>query len=260
MIGLVWALYAGIVGEETASSPTPEAPTEETPPEETPPEETPGEQADEDLAEPDFAFRPTGELQAGSGTGQTDGTVWAPAMRFPLESAPAYLNSQVYGVGGSQGPSGNGQCDTRNYAYPWRDNFCETRSHNTLMCPAAVGHQGQDIRPATCKKAVHWAVAAEDGRITNIGTYTVFLTADSGRLFRYLHLDMGRLNVIVGQEVKRGDRIGLVSNDFGSTVTTIHLHFEIKEAIDTGEGQVFTFVSPYTSLVEAYERLRAGNP
>lgn len=60
--------------------------------------------------------------------------------------------------------------------------------------------------------------------------------------------------------IPRGDRIGLVSNDSGSTVTTIHLRFEIKKAIDIGDGRVFTFVSPYTSLVEAHERLRAGNP
>ena len=37
-----------------------------------------------------------------------------------------------------------------NYSYPWQDNFCETRDFQAGQCPGGFGHQGQDIRPATC--------------------------------------------------------------------------------------------------------------
>ena len=38
------------------------------------------------------------------------------------------------------------------YAYPWRDNFCERRGFPVSQCPAGVGHQGQDIRPARASR------------------------------------------------------------------------------------------------------------
>jgi murein DD-endopeptidase MepM/ murein hydrolase activator NlpD len=178
-------------------------------------------------------------------------------MRYPIENLESFANSQVWGVGGSSGPAG-GQCDDRNYSYPWHDNFCETRDRDTLLCPTGKGHQGQDIRPATCEKSKHWAVAAEAGQITAIGSYSVTLTAQSGRQYRYLHLDMKQLAVTDGQQVARGDHIGLVSNDFGGTPTTIHLHFEVRMAVTGADGQpTFTFVPPYASLVRSYEELIA---
>ena len=181
-------------------------------------------------------------------------------MRFPFESAPAFPNSQVYMHGGGSGPGGS-QCDPKNYSYPWRDNFCEKRSWDTPACPGGKGHQGQDMRPATCKKGIHWAVAAEAGQITNIGTYTVTLTADSGIRYRYLHMKMDQLAVNVGDTVTRGQRLGLVSNDFGGSPTTIHLHFEIKAAIAMPNGTTqIHFAPPYTSLVDSYKRLLAGTP
>ena len=186
--------------------------------------------------------------------------VWVPGMRFPIENAPAFANSQVFGVGGSNGPAGNGQCDMRNYSFPWHDNFCENRSYTTALCPSGTGHQGQDIRPATCRRSMYRAVAAEAGQITQIGTYTVYLTADSGRLYRYLHMDMNRLLVGVGARVTRGQPLGFVSNDFGMTSTTIHLHFEIKAAVTRNGISTFTWVPPYSSLVAAYENLLRETP
>jgi murein DD-endopeptidase MepM/ murein hydrolase activator NlpD len=180
-------------------------------------------------------------------------------MRFPIAAPAAYADSQVYGHGGSNGPGG-GQCDAVNYSYPWRDNFCEARAYSTPLCPSGTGHQGQDIRPNSCKAAVYDAVAAEDGVISQIGSYTVYLSADSGRLYRYLHLQMNQLKVHVGDRVTRGQPIGLVSNNFGSTPTTIHLHFEIKEAVSWNGSTITTFVPPYSSVVDAYQRLLAGTP
>jgi murein DD-endopeptidase MepM/ murein hydrolase activator NlpD len=208
---------------------------------------------------PAFSFDPPGSAHATGGKAFTDATVFAPGMRFPIDQPKAFANSQVYGRGGASGPGG-GQCDAENYSYPWRDNFCEARAYKTPMCPSGNGHQGQDIRPNSCKKAQYLAVAAEAGRITQIGTYTVYLTADDGRLFRYLHLQMDQLKVRLGDRVERGQAIGYVSNNFGKTATTIHLHFEIKEPVARDGKALFTFVPPYSSLTDAYQRLLAGNP
>jgi murein DD-endopeptidase MepM/ murein hydrolase activator NlpD len=211
----------------------------------------------------DWPHEAGGALTPGSGRGATDPTIWAVGMRFPMESGPAYANSQVYGYGGFAAPGPGGQCDARNYSYPWRDNFCETRSWSNGMCPAGKGHQGQDIRPATCEKKVHWVVAAESGRITSIGSYTVTLLGDSGRIYRYLHMDMPGVHALfptdASRNVTRGQHIGKVSADFGGNATTIHLHFEIKAPVATGGGAATVmFVPTYASLTDSYGRLLNG--
>lgn len=199
-------------------------------------------------AEP-FTYMPVGDLIPGSGEGRVDEKVYAPGMRFPMENGPAFANSQVWGVGGSQGPAGS-QCSAQNYGYPWRDNYCETRSWDMPLCPAGTGHQGQDIRPGTCELDVHKGVAVVDGTITSIGGYSVYLTAADGTRFDYLH--MSNVQVVVGQKVKRGDMLGLVSNQFNGTPTTTHLHFNISQNV-AGIGTVY--VPPYTSLIQAYQAL-----
>ncbi|MBA2665001.1 MAG: peptidoglycan DD-metalloendopeptidase family protein [Bradymonadaceae bacterium] len=203
----------------------------------------------------DFTHQPPGQLVSGSGSGRADNTVYVPNMRFPIEQAPAYANSQVYGRGGLHG-GGGGQCDSQNYSYPWWDNYCETRTWDMPMCPSGSGHQGQDIRPATCENKKHWAVAAEDGRITNIGTYSVSLVANNGTLHRYLHMDPATLAVSVNQAVSKGQRMGLVSNAFGGSSTTIHLHYDIRQNV-SGVGA--TYVPTYMSLVRSYQDL-IGRP
>lgn len=240
-------------------------------PDEPEPEEAEPETLEADAAEPEalppadpvdaagdiFSYMPPGDLIEDSGTGQTVQINYAPGLRFPMEAGQAYANSQVYNYGGYLGPAG-GQCNAANYAYAWRDNFCETRGYGTPMCPAGVGHQGQDIRPASCQDDVHWAVAVDNGTITSIGTYSVRLMTDDGVRYTYLHLDKDTLLVEPGDTVSRGERIGYVSNEFGDTATTIHLHFEIKMAIDTGAGIQNTPVPPYIALVDSYERLIGG--
>jgi murein DD-endopeptidase MepM/ murein hydrolase activator NlpD len=162
---------------------------------------------------------------------------------------------QVWGVGGGSGKAGS-QCHATNYSYPWRDNYCETRSWPSAFCPAGTGHQGQDIRPATCSKATHWAVAAADGTITNVGSYSVYVLSTDGKTrFDYLH--MSDVAVRVGAKVKRGARLGKVSNVFNGTPTTIHLHFNIRRNLP---GLGWTFVPPYTALVDAYQRQLEGTP
>ncbi|AKF05979.1 hypothetical protein DB32_003128 [Sandaracinus amylolyticus] len=201
------------------------------------------------IARAQFTYRPAGELVSGSGRGRVDSRVYAPGIRFPVRDAPAYLNSQVWGVGGNEGPSGS-QCDARNFSYPWRDNYCESRSWDMPLCPAGQGHQGQDIRGSSCMNNVHPVVAVVDGTITNIGSYSVYLTAADGTRFDYLH--MGSVRVSVGQRVTRGTVVGNVSNAFGGTPTTVHLHFNIRQNV-SGVGSVY--VPTYMSLVRSYEAL-----
>jgi murein DD-endopeptidase MepM/ murein hydrolase activator NlpD len=208
-----------------------------------------------------FSYYPSGQLMPKkSGVGRLgDNYIYAPGIRFPIESAPAYINSQVYGIGGYLGPKGS-LCDQENYIYPWKDNYCEKRGWSMPLCSGGKGHQGVDIRTATCEKKKYYAVAVEDGIITSIGKYTVKLRGTSGRTYRYLHLDSRTLQVRKGQKIKRAQRIGLVSNNMGSTPTSIHLHFDMKQTIKVGSTSKSVFVPPYTSLVDAYKRLLQGRP
>lgn len=235
-----------------------EAPETEPEPEPVPePEPEPAPEPTDDAGDA-FVWMPAGDLVSGSGTGQSTQSNYTPGMRFPMEAAQAYANSQVYGAGGYLGPAG-GQCDGQNYSYAWHDNFCETRGYGTPMCPSGTGHQGQDIRPATCQAEIHWAVAADSGTITSVGTYSVRMTSDDGVRYSYLHLDMDDLLIEVGDVVTSGQRLGYVSNDFGGTPTTIHLHFEIKMSVDTGAGIQNTHVPPYLALVDSYQGLIDGD-
>jgi murein DD-endopeptidase MepM/ murein hydrolase activator NlpD len=243
--------------EEASNTPTP---TPETP------AETPATPAP---VTPSFYYFRAGNLAPASGTGSTEMAVLVPDMMFPIKSAPAVAQTQVYRWGG--GIKGGDQCDVRNFAAPWRDNYCETRSttNATPWCAKTGVHLGQDIRvgtPEGCKaeratKAAdrmrYEVVAVEDGFISNVGSYSVTLHADSGdRIYRYLHLNMAKLKVSTNQTVKKGDVIGYVSNDFGGTPTTLHLHFEIK--LNT-QANGWQYAPPYGSLLEAYKR-REDNP
>lgn len=218
--------------------------------------------------EPTFSYYKPGDLIPGSGRGSLSETIFAPDMIFPVQTDPAIPQSQVFRAGGGLGPAGGDQCDPENYEVIWRDNFCESRSRfSTPYCPGGEGvHLGQDIRIGTAadcqqlrrlsprERNLHKIVAVEDGEITNIGSYTVTLKS-GGRIYRYLHLNMLTLQISEGQEVSAGDHIGYMSNDFGGTPTTFHLHFEIK-VNDAEHGWVFA--PPYTSLLSAYAK-REGN-
>lgn len=234
-----------------------------------PDEPEPADPVEPDPVEPEpvaFTYLPPGDLEPGSGEGIADNTIFAPGMVYPVQGMESFINSQVYRPGGMA--VGGDQCDPSNYQYPWRDNFCETRSSDrkTLNCPRDRVHQGQDIRAgdaALCQqlrslspteRTLIPVVAAEDGYISYIGRFTVNLRAGE-KIYRYMHLNMAALQVAYGDEVKAGDKIGYLSNDFGGTPTTFHLHFELKQNID---GLGWTWVNAYQSLVEAYEAYRGG--
>lgn len=213
-----------------------------------------------------FSYLPVGDLLPSSGPGFVDETVYRADLLFPTED-PVFLNSQVYRFGGGLGSVNGmegGQCDARNYDYPWQDTFCEKRDRNQPLCPGG-GHEGLDIRPQTCAKNVHWAVAVEDGRVIDVRRHWVTIQTPDGTIYNYLHLNMGALAVSEGQQVLKGDRIGKISSDFfksdGTSVpTTTHLHFEMYEnyVAAPGEDPLFTKVNPYMTLVAAYDRKLRG--
>lgn len=212
-------------------------------------------------------FSDPGALEGPNEKGVTSNFVFKPGMRFPLEKGPAYANSQIYRPGGylqkkiAKYKSLPGdQCNSVNYSGPWYDNFCETRGYATAMCPKGKGHQGQDIRAATCKPRVVYAVSAENGVVSDIGKYSVTIQGESGAIYRYLHLDKQSILVSEDKRIKRGEKIGKVSNEFNGTPTTVHLHFEIKDAVRLNNKTVITFVPPYTSLVQSYKAMLGGNP
>ena len=66
--------------------------------------------------------------------------------------------------------------------------------------------------------------------------------------------------VETGDVVSRGERLGRISNAYGGTPATIHLHFEIRAAFVAGDAELIAVpVPPYATLVDAYARLAAGD-
>ncbi|MCK5746086.1 MAG: M23 family metallopeptidase [Oricola sp.] len=256
---------------DPTDTPSPEDPLDPLDPDPEEPDPMPEEEFLTDAEGRVFSYVPAGDLLPNSGPGPADPTIYRPDIQFPLEDA-AFLNSQVYRYGGSQGSingMNGGQCAPSNYDYPWQDTFCESRSRSQIMCPTG-GHEGVDIRAATCipdSGATHWAVAVEDGRIVGLedSKYTVKLQTADGTLYRYLHLKMDALAVEDGEFVTKGQRIGRVFNDFYNSAgervpTTYHLHFEMYQnyAPDEFTDPVFDQVNPYMTLVSAYERKLRG--
>ena len=78
------------------------------------------------------------------------------------------------------------------------------------------------------------------------------LTANDGTRYDYLHME--ELTITTGDVVRKGQRLGKISNrtSGGTHETTVHLHFNIQQFVD-GVGMVF--VPPYRSLVESYKEL-----
>jgi hypothetical protein len=242
---------------------------------------------------PDFTYYAPGDILPGTGSrghsGRADFTVYA-KIRFPMAQAPAYANSQSFmnwgncdltgriGLGGSDKNAAY-RCrvndktlitdESKNYAYPWRDNFCEHRDYYVGQCPSGLGHQGQDIRPGFCLEHIEGAgrcdpyqediVAVADGVIMRSpGDRSLYLVVDKPGehiRFRYLHLNPQMLDaagMVSGREVAEGEVLGAVGN-YGRAPggTTYHLHFDAQ--VPTRDGWVF--VNPYMTLVAAYERL-----
>lgn len=245
---------------------------------------------------PDFSYFSPGFIIPGSGLkkdlgGRSDYSVYA-ALRFPMKDAPAFPNSQSFNNWGDcdftgrsvRSPRKKGQaysCKVNglplvfdesagaNYAYPWRDNFCEHRNFFVGQCPGGEGHQGQDIRPGNCTMFnegadrclpyQHDVVAAHDGIILRApkqeAVYLFANTASAHVRLRYIHMNPDRLDadgILSGKSVRAGETIGKAATyNKQERGTTYHLHFDMQVPTKIG----FVFVNPYMSLVAAYERL-----
>jgi murein DD-endopeptidase MepM/ murein hydrolase activator NlpD len=226
-----------------------------------PPAAAPAIERPADLS-PTFTYHAPGRLIARTGfrghTGRADGTVYS-AIRFPLAATPAFANTQYYQRRVAGGVA----------AYPWRDNFCEGRSYSVAQCPAGMGHQGQDIRAADCSRTSTGddrcgehhddVVAVRDGTILRArgqeAAYLIVNTPTEHIRFRYLHMRPKLLDaagVVSGRRVAEGEVLGRIGNfSHHENGTSYHVHFDIQ--VPTRAGWVY--VSPYMTLVSAYERL-----
>ena len=248
-------------------------------------------------AKSDFSYFSPGYLIPNTGwhklPGRADYHVYAD-MRFPIAKAPAFVKSQSFMPWGNcyrTGHSGrlgkknahyacklNGiplvffEGAPKNFSYPWRDNFCELRDFQVGQCPGGYGHQGEDIKPATCLLENEGAdrcepyqdtiAAVRDGLIWrnrgNLAAYILVNTPNDFVRFRYLHMNpkyMDADGLLSGREVSQGEIIGKVATwgDFENG-TSYHLHFNMQ--VFTKDGWVW--VSPYMTLVHAYEKLIGG--
>jgi murein DD-endopeptidase MepM/ murein hydrolase activator NlpD len=218
-------------------------------------------------AAPDFTYQKPGTLTSpAAGQGFAGRLLYAPGIVFPIKLADdekATVNSQVYSPGGMNGGSG-GQCDHVNYSMPWSDEYCEKRQWSMPICPGGKGHQGVDIRQAKCANMASTAVAAENGMVIDTDAYVsmVKIRGDSGRIYRYLHMEPTSFLVTRGNRVTAGQELGKISNQMnGAHQTTWHLHFDIQASIASASGgATVLFVPPYTSLVAAYRRLKGIPP
>jgi hypothetical protein len=246
---------------------------------------------------PDFTYFAAGDLIPGTGVhgkpGRADDAVYA-KIRFPIAQAPDFAVSQSFmnwgncDLTGRVGLSGGGankeayRCkvndkplvndEAKNFAYPWRDNFCEHRTYEVSQCPGGMGHQGQDIRPSFCFERDPAAgrcepyqedvVAASDGVLMrDRGDLALYLLVDKPGehiRVRYLHMSPQMLDatgMVTGRHVVEGEVLGSVGS-FGESErgTSYHLHFDAQ--IPTRAGWVF--INPYMTLVGAYERLIGG--
>jgi hypothetical protein len=242
-----------------------------------------------------FTYHSPGDIIPGTGFrrkgGVADYTVYS-RMRFPIAEPPAFANSQSFMNWGNceaTGRAGAGKLDgvsayrcrvsgqtliadesaRANYSYPWRDNFCEHRNFYVGQCPGGLGHQGQDIRPASCKQRIqganrcepylHDVVAVRDGTVLRAprqeALYIVVNAPNERIRVRYLHMLPRQFDadgMLSGRPVREGEVIGKVGNFFKrERATTYHLHFDLQ--VPTRYGWVF--VNPYMTLVASYERL-----
>jgi murein DD-endopeptidase MepM/ murein hydrolase activator NlpD len=222
---------------------------------------------------PAFAYYPPGDLDPHDSTRgrKGDRKVYLPNIIFPLRLAPdqhPHMNSQIWGHGGGgwngKGEAGGAECDPANYdPMQQRDTYCEVRSWAMPMCPGGAGHQGQDIRPPTCKNNTWEAVAVVDGVITQVTTNTtVRLKGGDGTDYLYLHMHPQSITVKVGQTVKQGDVLGHVSKymDGDPNGTTMHLHFQVRQTIRVDGKILSVYIPGYTSLIAAYRKSKGLDP
>ena len=170
-----------------------------------------------------------------------------PGCGFPSRKAGV---RELAGVGQrrQQGPGGS-QCEPVNYDYPWHDTYCGDALVGLPMCPAGIGHQGQDIRPGTCEGGVHWTVAA--GRRHGVPTrsYSIYVTAADGTRSTTC---TARARSCRWAAVEREERLNRVSNAFSAhahhSTFTSNIHQDVA-------GLRLVYAPTYMFLIVGYQEL-----
>jgi hypothetical protein len=234
-----------------------------------------------------------GTSQANKG-GVTQRILHGPAdLVFPIKEPDTFANSQLFMHGGDchgrKIPLADGRYKCRqnpqkilqpreghpeNYAPPWRDNYCEVRGEPDRQpkdCPAPVGgHEGQDIRPRECVDSSGRckidlfdvvAVTTGDAWWTPVNHLRLIARDGTDLYYMYLHMSpdaLSRAGMRRGEPVPvvPGKKVGEVGNWLKTepAATTAHLHFEIRKQREMC-GSYGCTVSPYWTLIRAYERL-----
>jgi hypothetical protein len=224
-------------------------------------------------ASADFTYLPAGDIIPNSGyrrqSGHPDLTAYS-QIRFPLEKAAAFVNSQSFRNRKSARRPLE-ELTAGNDAYPWQDSFCEARDFGVGQCAGGFGHQGQDIRRACsprnegvdrCDPRQQAVVAVREGVLIRAPKQQAVAlqinTRNEHMRFRYMHMnpaDMDTGGILSGRRVDEGEKIGVVSNYLDHpNGTTRHLHFDVQ--LFTRDG--WLWVNPYVTLISAYERLIRG--
>lgn len=188
--------------------------------------------------------------------------VVAPNIGLPIRVDPKngihmYCNSQVYGLGGFLRPRGanvptSSVNSPANYQFPWTSNFCEKRGRrgSTMQLQACgtryVEHLGQDCRPGRPINRSFQGIAVDGGLVSGLGKGHLVSVSNTSHLWTYLHMD--KRVVRKNQVVRKGQRLGLVSDRPGNT--SVHLHLEVQMKGPDG----FRYMDPLPSLIVAYRR------
>jgi len=105
-----------------------------------------------------------------------------------------------------------------------------------LGLPFSAGHQGYDFLPGANTPVLAIAdgvVTAVGERSGSLGVHVEIQHVIDGEVVTstYSHLATGSMTLVLGQEVSRGDQVGLVGSTGASTGP--HLHFQIINAAGT---------------------------
>jgi murein DD-endopeptidase MepM/ murein hydrolase activator NlpD len=132
------------------------------------------------------------------------------------------------------------------------DNFGDCRGSRLHEGIDILDRRGQPVFAVQPGVMVH--------RYENTGSAGLgwILRGDDGRIYRFFHLDAFTDGLVVGDRVAFGDVIGTVGSTGTSSVSNVHLHFEVR---DLGSGTHWQSVpiNPLP-LLELPPGMRVGPP
>jgi murein DD-endopeptidase MepM/ murein hydrolase activator NlpD len=128
---------------------------------------------------------------------------------------------------------------------PLKDSFNDRRSggrtHNAIDILAATGAPIVAMVDGTIKRMDFHGIA---------GRHLYLLSTDQKHIFMYAHMSAYADNLVEGQEVKRGDRIGYVG-DTGNAKGHPHLHLAIYKLDDLTKWWKGQPINPFPFISKA---------